>query len=98
MQENILNGRQLKTIIVKINPVIKINSKGENTLGHTAPFPEDIPEMAIRYYTGINDLVVDMFSGSGATCLVAKKLQRNYIGFEINPDYIEIANKRIQEI
>jgi len=82
--------------IVKINPVIKINSKGENTLGHTAPFPEDIPEMAIRYYTGVNDLVVDMFSGSGTTCLVAKKLQRNYIGFELDKHYCDIATKRIE--
>ena len=83
--------------IVKINPVVKINCKGENILGHTAPYPEDIPEMAIKYYTGVNDLVVDMFSGSGTTCLVATKLQRNYIGFELNKDYYEIAKNRINK-
>lgn len=84
--------------IVKINPVIKINPKGENKLGHTAPYPEDIPEMAIRYYSGVGDLVVDIFMGSGTTGVVAKKLGRNYIGFEIVEKYVEISNKRISEV
>ena len=81
--------------IVQINPVIKINNKGKNTLGHTAPYPEDIPEMAIRYYTGVGDLVVDMFTGSGTSCLVAKKLHRNYIGFELSKEYCDIAEERL---
>ena len=84
--------------IVRINPVIKINSKGENKLGHTAPYPTDIPEMAIRYYSGVGNLVVDIFSGSGTTGVVAKKLRRNYIGFEINEEYVEISNKRLEDI
>ncbi len=37
--------------IVPFSPVIKINSKGDNILGHSAPFPEDIPEMAIKYFS-----------------------------------------------
>lgn len=84
--------------IVKINPVIKINSKGENKLGHTAPYPTDIPEMAIRYYSGVGDLVVDIFNGSGTTCMVAKKLNRNYIGFEINKEYVDISYERLKTI
>lgn len=84
--------------IVKITPVIKINSKGENLIGHTAPFPDDIPEMAIRYYTGVGDLVVDVFSGSGTTCRVAKKLKRNYIGFEINEEYCKISEEMLKGV
>lgn len=84
--------------IVRINPVIKINPKGKNKLGHTAPYPEDIPEMAIRYYSGVGDLIVDIFMGSGTTGLVAKKLGRNYIGFETVEKYVEISNKRISEV
>ena len=84
--------------IVKINPVIKINSKGENKLGHTAPYPTDIPEMAIRYYSGVGDLVVDIFNGSGTTCMVAKELNRNYIGFEINKEYVNISYERLKTI
>lgn len=84
--------------IVKITPVIKINSKGENKLGHTAPYPEAIPEMAIRYYSGVGDLVVDIFNGSGTTGVVSKKLNRNYIGFEINKEYADLSRKRFESI
>ena len=82
--------------IVKITPVIKTNCKGENTLGHTAPYPEDIPEMAIRYYSGIGDLVIDPFLGSGTTGIVAKKLNRDFIGIELNNEYYNIAKERIE--
>ena len=82
--------------IVRITPVIKTNCKGENIVGHTAPFPEEIPEMAIRYYTGVNDLVVDIFSGSGTTCRVAKRLNRKYLGFELNKEYCENSQKEIE--
>lgn len=81
--------------IVRFNPVIKINSKGENIIGHPAPFPEDIPEMAIRYFSGVGDVVLDMFAGSGTTAVACIRNNRNYIGFETKADYIEIANKRV---
>jgi DNA modification methylase len=41
-------------------------------------------------------LVMDIFFGSGTTGLVAKKLNRNYLGIELNPAYIQIAEKRIE--
>src|SRR5699024_6847792 len=55
--------------IVRINPVIKINSKKENILVHTAPFPKEIPKFAILFYSGVGDLVLDMFMGSGTTAI-----------------------------
>jgi DNA modification methylase len=42
------------------------------------------------------DLVLDPFAGVGTTFVVCKELKRNFIGFEINPDYVEICNKRIK--
>lgn len=83
--------------IVKINPVIKINSKGQNTIGHTAPFPTDIPEYAIRFFSGVNDTVLDMFMGSGTTAIAAINTNRNYIGFELDKEYYELSNNRIRE-
>lgn len=81
--------------IIKIPPVIKVNCKGENLVGHSAPFPKDIPEMAIRYYSGVNDLVVDIFSGSGTTCKVAKDSKRNYIGFELDEEYYRLSIEKL---
>jgi len=43
-------------------------------------------------------IVLDPFCGSGTTLVVASKLKRKYLGFEINPDYVEIARKRLQPV
>ena len=43
-------------------------------------------------------IVLDIFNGSGTTCLVAKKLRRRYIGFDINPEYCEMARKRVGKL
>ena len=79
--------------IVKFSPVIKINSKGENKLGHTAPFPEDIPEMAVYFYTHKGDIVLDPFAGSFTTAIVANKLGRIGAGIELRKDLFEKAIK-----
>lgn len=70
--------------IVQINPTIKINSKGENTLGHTAPFPAEIPEFAIEMLTGKGEVVVDPFAGSFTSAIQAVKMERIGVGIEIN--------------
>lgn len=70
--------------IVKFSPVIKINSKGENKLGHTAPFPEEIPEMAIRLFSYNGEYVLDPFGGSFTSVIAARKLNRIGIGIELN--------------
>ncbi len=72
--------------IVKINPVIKINSKGENILGHTAPFPTEIPEFAIKMYSYPDEYVLDPFAGSFTSVITAKKLGRIGVGIELNKD------------
>lgn len=72
--------------IIKINPVIKINSKGENTLGHTAPFPPEIPEFAVKMYSYPNEYVLDPFGGSFTSVITAKKLGRIGIGIELNKE------------
>lgn len=77
--------------IVKIKPVFKINNKGENVLGHSAPFPSEIPEMAIRYFSFPGDLVLDPFGGSFTTCISAFKLNRTGIGCEINREMYKEA-------
>ena len=84
--------------IVEISPVKKINLNGENILGHTAPFPLEIPLWAISYYSGINDTVLDCFMGSGTTGVACMKLNRNFIGMELQEEYLKVSTKRIEEI
>src|SRR5262249_33994932 len=63
---------------------------------HPAPFPLDLPLRLILLYTNVDDIVLDPFMGSGSTAIAARLTQRHYIGYEISPDYIELANERIQ--
>jgi DNA modification methylase len=72
--------------IIKLKPVFKINNKGENVLGHSAPYPSDIPEMAIRYFSFPGDYVLDPFGGSFTSCISAHNLDRVGIGCEINKE------------
>ena len=64
-------------------------------IGHPAPFPEELPRRLIDLYTFKNDVVLDPFCGSGTTCLAAFRLGRQYIGYEINPQYKQLAEKRL---
>ena len=70
--------------IISFPPVIKINSKGENILGHTAPFPDLIPEYAVRMFTYKGEKVLDPFAGSFTSPKVAAELGRVGIGIELN--------------
>ncbi|MDM8551548.1 site-specific DNA-methyltransferase [Desulfobacterales bacterium HSG2] len=66
-------------------------------IGHPAPFPEELPHRLIQLYSFKEDVVLDPFAGSGTTCLSALKSERNYIGYDINEEYISLANKRIRK-
>ena len=73
-----------------------INPEKAKKIGHPAPFPVELPKRFINLYSFKDDLVLDPFIGSGTTAVASKLMQRNYVGYEINKDYIEIANKRLQ--
>lgn len=62
---------------------------------HLAMFPEELPNRLIKMFSFPNETVLDPFLGSGTTSLVAKKLNRNSIGYEINPEFIPIIKERI---
>lgn len=82
----------------EIHPVVKIDSKGKNIYGHIAPFPEEIPRRLIKLYSFKKDIVLDPFMGSGTVAVVARELQRNYIGYEINERYCELSNNRLRQL
>lgn len=70
-------------------------SKGGN--GHYAAFPDELAETCIKAGSEEKDTVLDPFVGSGTTCLVAYKLNRNYIGIDLNENYCEIARNRLEK-
>jgi DNA modification methylase len=67
-------------------------------IGHPAPFPEELPRRLIELYTFEGDVVLDPFAGSGTTCLAARRQGRHFVGFEIHPEYVELAEKRLHEM
>lgn len=64
---------------------------------HPAQYPEELIERIILTGTNENDIVLDPFMGSGTTAVVAKQLKRHFVGYEIVPEYVEIAQKRIEK-
>lgn len=67
------------------------------SVGHPAPFPEELPHRLIQLYTFKGDIVLDPFCGSGTTCLAALKDNRHYVGYDTEKDYVTLANQRIKE-
>lgn len=66
-------------------------------VGHPAPFPIELPRRLIQLFTFEGDVVLDPFCGSGTTCIAAKQSNRGYVGYELNGDYIKLAEKRIAD-
>ncbi|MDL0114627.1 site-specific DNA-methyltransferase [Campylobacter felis] len=66
-------------------------------IGHPAPFPLELPKRLIEFYSFENDVILDPFMGSGTSALAALQLKRNFVGYEINKDYVKLANHRINE-
>jgi DNA modification methylase len=64
---------------------------------HFATYPEDLIVPCVLAGCVEGGLVLDPFMGAGTTALVSKKLGRNYVGFELNPEYRNIAIKRIEK-
>lgn len=64
-------------------------------VGHPAPFPVELPRRLIELFTFVGDVVLDPFMGSGATAIAARQTRRRYIGYEIDPDYVELSRQRI---
>ena len=64
---------------------------------HPAVFPEFVIQEFIKMLSNENDIVLDPFVGSGTTAVASKKLNRKYLGIDIHKEYVEYANKRINE-
>lgn len=71
------------------------NFAGVRQNNHIAMFPEELPRRLIKMFSFVGDIVLDPFTGSGTTNLAAKNLDRNSVGYEINPEFIPIIQEKI---
>ncbi len=71
------------------------NFSGERQDKHLAMFPEELPKRLIKMFSFVGDTVLDPFLGSGTTCLSARRLGRNSIGYEINKDFLPIIKEKL---
>ena len=75
-----------------------MNTESAKRIGHPAPFPEELPNRLIKLFSFTKDIVIDPFMGSGTTAIAAIKNNRNFVGYEINKEYINLANNRISNL
>ena len=74
------------------------NFNGAKQDKHLAMFPEELPKRLIKMFSFVGDNVLDPFLGSGTTTLVAKNLNRNSVGYEINSNYLPTIKEKIGAI
>lgn len=76
-------------------PSLKGSSKEK--VGHPSQKPIKLIEMLVLSASREGDKILDPFLGSGTTAVVCQNLNRNFVGIEIEPEYIEIAERRLRE-
>jgi DNA modification methylase len=89
---NEVDGKRRHTDILQFDRI------SPNKLRHSHEKPEDLIEFLIRKSSDEGEIVLDPFCGSGTTAVCARKLNRNFVTFELEPDFITIANGRLDEI
>lgn len=83
------NGRRLRTVWdIKTQAVPEAR-------GHFATYPTTLVEPSVLLSTEVGDIILDPFMGSGTTALVAGNLGRRFLGSELNPEYLNIARRRL---
>lgn len=65
---------------------------------HSATFPLSLPEWFIKLFTEKHDIILDPFVGSGTSAIIAKQLERSYIGIDISREYCKIAEHKLEEV
>lgn len=77
--------------------VWKIAPESARRVQHPAPFPIELPRRLIDLYTYRDDVVIDPFLGSGTTLVAAERTDRRGMGFDLDPEYVEIAKTRLSD-
>jgi DNA modification methylase len=102
------DGTPLKTVSREIKEQSKLSKEEWNTFfaghwnfpgvkqqKHLAMFPPELPRRLIKMFTFVGDTVLDPFLGSGTTSLAALELDRNSVGYEINPEFLPLIQQKL---
>jgi len=76
--------------------VWNIKPESAKRVGHPAPFPVALVSRLINLYSFEGDVILDPFMGSGTTAIAAIESARNFVGYETNPEYVEMAYRRVE--
>ena len=72
------------------------SAESARKVGHPAPFPVELPYRLIQLYTFEGEVVLDPFIGSGQAAIAAIKTKRHYVGYDVDEEYVELAERRIR--
>ena len=72
-----------------------VSGNSQERTDHPAQYPEELIERIIKTGTKPGDLVLDPFMGSGTTAVCAQNLDRSFVGYETEIDFIKIAKQRL---
>ena len=72
------------------------NFGGARQDGHIAVFPEELPRRLIKMFSFVGETVLDPFLGSGTTSFAARNLNRNSVGYEMNPEFIPFIERKLE--
>ncbi|MBX2932512.1 MAG: site-specific DNA-methyltransferase [Chitinophagaceae bacterium] len=89
------NSITKKQFIEWTKSIWTMNAESARRIGHPAPFPEELPYRLIQLYSFKGDIILDPFIGSGTTAVSAIKSERNFVGYDISQEYIDLAEKRL---
>lgn len=87
LEQSLVKEEYERSNVWKINP--------ETASKHLAPYPKELSDKIVKYYSYVDDVVLDPFMGSGTTAISCIDLKRQYLGIEIHQEYINMAQSRI---
>ncbi len=89
LEQSLVEDGYERSNVWSFNPETKSN--------HPAPYPKQLSDNIIKYYSFVGDLVLDPFMGSGTTAISSIDLNRHYLGVELHEEYVEDTMKRIKK-
>ncbi len=90
LEQSLVRGEYERSNVWHMNP--------ETSSKHSAPYPVELSDKIVKYYSFVGDTVLDPFLGSGTTLVSCKKLNRKGIGIELHEEYVEMAERRLSEM